>query len=82
MLQPDNIDTLKLILLNHVIEGEIDSSMVTSGPIATLSGYEIMADVSESGEIVFNGNSNVVLADVLASNGIVHAIDTVLLPEV
>ena len=82
LLQPDNIDTLKLILLNHVIEGEIYSSMVTSGPITTLSGYDIIADVSESGEIVFDDISNVVLADVMASNGIVHAIDTVLLPEV
>ncbi len=73
-------DTPKLteILLTHCIDGNIVSSMVTSGPITTLSGNIIDAVVTEEG-ISFDG-SNVIVADIIASNGVVHVIDKVIVP--
>ena len=49
----------------------------------TLSGNTVEAVVNDDGSISFNingSNANVILADVDASNGIIHAIDGVLLP--
>ena len=54
------------------------SSMVTSGPVTTLSGNTIDAVVTDEG-ISFDG-SNVIAADVIASNGVVHLIDQVIVP--
>ncbi len=80
LLQPENVEILKNVLLLHVIEGEIDSSMVSSGFVTTLSGIDIEAVVSDTG-ISFN-DSSVIQADLVASNGIVHVVDAVLLPPV
>lgn len=80
LLLPENVEILRNILLLHVIEGEIDSSMVSSGFVTTLSGVDIEAVVSDSG-ISFN-DSRVIQADLEANNGIIHVIDGVLLPPV
>ena len=74
----ENVETLEEILFYHVIEGKVLSSMVSSGPVTTLLGDPVEAVVSDSG-ISFNG-ANVIGADVEASNGVIHAIDEVLLP--
>mmetsp|Transcript_3068 Transcript_3068/g.4610 ORF Transcript_3068/g.4610 Transcript_3068/m.4610 type:complete len:433 (-) Transcript_3068:54-1352(-) len=83
LLLPENIDKLTNILLTHVIDGAVDSSMLTGGTVETLSGNTVEAVVNDDGSISFNingSNANVILADVDASNGIIHAIDGVLLP--
>jgi len=57
--------------------------MLTGGTVETLSGNTVEAVVNDDGSISFNingSNANVILADVDASNGIIHAIDGVLLP--
>ena len=79
LLLPENVETLKDILLTHCISGNILSSMVTSGPITTLSGNTIEAVVNDDGSITFDG-STVITADVVASNGIAHVIDKVIVP--
>mmetsp|Transcript_15035 Transcript_15035/g.22638 ORF Transcript_15035/g.22638 Transcript_15035/m.22638 type:complete len:370 (+) Transcript_15035:346-1455(+) len=79
LLLPENVDTLKDILLTHCISGNILSSMVTSGPITTLSGNTIEAVVNDDGSITFDG-ATVITADVVASNGIAHVIDKVIVP--
>ncbi|KAK1744359.1 fasciclin domain-containing protein [Skeletonema marinoi] len=79
LLLPENVETLKDILLTHCISGNILSSMVTSGPITTLSGNTIEAVVNDDGTITFDG-STVITADVVASNGIAHVIDKVIVP--
>ena len=75
-----DIETLTKILLTHCFEGNIVSSMVTTGPIKTLSGNTIEAVVTEEGAISFDG-ANVILADSVASNGIGHVIDKVIVPK-
>ena len=83
LLLPENIDKLTNILLTHVIDGAVNSTMLNGGTVETLSGNTVEAVVNDDGSISFNingSNANVILADVDASNGIIHAIDVVLLP--
>ena len=71
-------DTLTAILTYHVVAGEVLSTDLSDGMMAaTVQGEEITVDLSDGVKI--NG-ANVVIADVDASNGIIHAIDAVLLP--
>jgi transforming growth factor-beta-induced protein len=68
-------------LLYHVLPVEVPSSAVTDGLATTaLNGEDLSFDVNEDG-IFVNSNSAVVIADVGASNGVIHAIDSVLIPS-
>ena len=76
----DANDELKSILKAHVVEGETLSTALTDGEtqIATLA--EIDLAVSKMGDSVTVGNATVVEADIDASNGVIHAVDTVIVP--
>ena len=70
--------TLTDILLYHVVSGAVPSSAVTDGMFATaVNGDDLSFAV---GEGVMVNDANVVLADVPASNGVIHVIDKVLMP--
>ncbi len=71
-------EQLTPILLYHVVAGNVISSALTNGNVPTLNGGSIAVNVGKG--VVLNGNTNVILADVQGSNGVVHAIDKVLLP--
>ena len=72
--------TLTDILLYHVVSGSVASSALADGMIATaVNGDDLAFTV---GEGVMVNNANVILADVQASNGIIHVIDKVLMPPV
>jgi transforming growth factor-beta-induced protein len=71
-------DQLTPILLYHVVAGNNVSSGLTDGSIPTVQGSAI--DVKVGKGLVLNGNTNVIVADVQGSNGVIHAIDKVLLP--
>ena len=73
-------ETLKSILLYHVVSGNIISEQVVKLDKAeTLSGKTLKIKVSD-GKVMIN-NATVTTADVKASNGVIHIIDTVLIPE-
>ena len=73
-------EQLAEILQFHVINGEIESGdLAASQDVETLLGEEIL--VEADGGVLVNGYSNVVTADVEAANGIIHAVDAVLLPQ-
>lgn len=75
-----DIPTLKSILLYHVVAGKVGSADVvklTSAP--TVNGLPVM--VSVSGSTVKINDSTVQIADVAASNGVIHVINSVLLPK-
>ncbi|MEX0722868.1 MAG: fasciclin domain-containing protein [Gracilimonas sp.] len=73
-------DQLAEILQFHVVEGAVASGdLEASQDVASLLGEDLL--VEAEGGVLVNGYSNVVTADVEASNGIIHAIDAVLLPE-
>jgi len=71
-------DTLATILTYHVVAGEVASTDLSDGmTAATVQGEEITVDLSDGVKI---NDVNVVIPDVAASNGIIHAVDGVLLP--
>ncbi|MDZ7806763.1 MAG: fasciclin domain-containing protein [Gracilimonas sp.] len=73
-------EQLAEILQFHVVSGSIaSSSLAATQDVPTLLGEDIL--VEADGGVLVNGYSNVVTADVQASNGIIHAVDAVLLPE-
>lgn len=75
-------DALADILLYHVVAGEpLNSTDVTSlagSSVSTVNGASVA--ISHDGDTLRVNQSDIVIADVHASNGIIHAIDTVLLP--
>jgi uncharacterized surface protein with fasciclin (FAS1) repeats/2',3'-cyclic-nucleotide 2'-phosphodiesterase (5'-nucleotidase family)/subtilisin family serine protease len=73
-------DALAEVLLYHVVSGiAVASDVVGLDYITTLQGQDIEIEVTEAG-VVLNGAANVIGVDVLATNGVVHVIDAVLLP--
>jgi uncharacterized surface protein with fasciclin (FAS1) repeats len=73
-------EKLTAILTYHVVSGEVPASQVVKMTSAgTLNGQNVRIMVKE-GKVMVN-NATVTQADVEASNGIIHVIDTVLLPE-
>jgi len=72
-------DKLAQILTYHVVPGRIMSSDVSTGTVPTVQGQSLNV-VVERGRVNVN-EARVVKADVLASNGVIHVIDTVVLPR-
>lgn len=76
-------DQLTPILLYHVLSGKVESGQLQSGYVSTLSpgaaegGVSLKVDVTT---LKLNGNVSITSADIPASNGVIHAIDKVLLP--
>merc|ERR1712151_672062 len=70
---------LATILQYHVINGQVLSSdLEATQDVTTLTGDPLT--VTKDGTTVMAGDATVVIADVLCSNGVIHAIDAVLLP--
>ena len=79
LLQPANKKELQTILKNHVVSGEVMASDLSDGQqVETLAGETVT--VSIDGDTVKIGDATVTQADVEASNGVVHIVDTVILP--
>lgn len=78
LLEPENQETLRRILLYHVVLGEADSSAISSGFFETAEGSGVNIDVA-SGMVEVEG-ATVVEPDIQASNGVIHAVDQVILP--
>ena len=73
-------ETLKTILLYHVVSGNVTSKQVVNLDNAeTLAGKDVNIKVKD-GSVMIN-DATVTSADVMASNGVIHVIDTVLIPE-
>jgi len=79
LLKPENQEQLQAVLLYHVVSGKIMAADIGSGAQpATLQGATIDVVGSAAG-VTVNG-ANVVAADVVTSNGVIHVIDAVILP--
>jgi uncharacterized surface protein with fasciclin (FAS1) repeats len=77
LLLPENLDVLVSILTYHVVSGTVLAADVAAGQVTTVQGEAIT--VETMGGVTVNG-ANVVAVDVLASNGVIHVIDAVILP--
>lgn len=80
LLKPENKDKLVAILTYHVVPGKVMA--------ADVSGKNLMVKSVEGSEIKVNGmsgvmvdNAKVVQADIAADNGVIHVIDTVIMPK-
>ena len=79
LLKPENKAKLAGILTYHVISGKVMAKDVKTGPIKTVEGSSAMIKADTMGVSI--DNAKVVTADVVASNGVIHVIDTVILPK-
>jgi uncharacterized surface protein with fasciclin (FAS1) repeats len=79
LLKPENKAKLTRILTSHVVAGSVGSAQVMKMKNAkALSGVTL--DIKTSGSSVMVDNATVVKADIAASNGVIHVIDTVIVP--
>jgi len=80
LLQEENRDQLVSILTYHVIPGAVMSSDIADQTLSveTVQGAELAIDATDGVRV---GEAMVVSADIEASNGVIHVIDTVLIPE-
>ena len=80
LLKPENKSKLGAILTYHVVSGETMAADLKDGQeLTTVQGEKLK--VSIKGDKVMINDANVIMADVAASNGVVHVIDKVLLPK-
>ena len=77
LLMPENKEFLVQILTYHVVPGAVLSTDLETGAVETVEGSEISVEVAES---VTVDNANVIAADITASNGVIHVIDSVIMP--
>jgi uncharacterized surface protein with fasciclin (FAS1) repeats len=78
LLKPENKAALQQVLKNHVLSGTVLSKDIKAGKVTTLAGGEL--DVKVTGKKVTIGKAKVLKPDNTASNGVIHTIDTVLIP--
>jgi uncharacterized surface protein with fasciclin (FAS1) repeats len=80
LLKPENKETLRRILTYHVVAGNVMASDVVKLQSAkAVSGDTITVKVQDG--VVHVDNATVTSADVIASNGVIHVIDSVILPK-
>lgn len=77
LLMPENKDVLVKILTYHVVSGAVLAADVTAGEVPSVEGQNIT--VTTEGGVMVN-DANVVATDIIASNGVIHVIDAVILP--
>jgi uncharacterized surface protein with fasciclin (FAS1) repeats len=81
LLKPENKDKLVAILTYHVVSGKVMSGdVVKVKSAATVQGQMLTVKVKKYGKVMIN-DANIITADVKASNGVIHVIDTVLMPK-
>ncbi|MFT7049962.1 MAG: putative surface protein with fasciclin (FAS1) repeats [Psychroserpens sp.] len=92
LLMPENKSTLAGILTYHVVAGKFEAAAVIDAinsnegkfTVDTLNGGQITLSLNDGKVILTDANggtSTVVIADVAASNGVIHAIDSVVMPK-
>ena len=92
LLKPENVEKLKGLLTYHVVSGKFDAAAVIKAveegkgkfTVTTVQGGKIDLSVKDGKVILTDANgkkSTVVAADVAASNGIIHGIDSVVMPK-
>lgn len=80
LLDPANIALLQSILTYHVVEGAVYSTDAANGEVMTVSGEPFTVTVDEATGGIKINDANVILADIPASNGVIHVLDSVLSP--
>jgi uncharacterized surface protein with fasciclin (FAS1) repeats len=79
LLKPENKEKLVAILTYHVVPGKVLAADVKTSEAKTVQGQSVKLVVSDTGVTV--DNAKVVKTDVMAENGVIHVIDTVIIPK-
>jgi uncharacterized surface protein with fasciclin (FAS1) repeats len=79
LLKPENKEKLVAILTYHVVPGKVMAADVKTAQVKTVNGKELSVKVAD-GKVTVD-KANVVKTDVAASNGVIHVIDAVVIPE-
>ncbi len=79
LLKPENKEKLTKILTYHVIPAKVMAADVKPGEVATVEGSNVTIKVAD-GKVTVDG-ANVVKTDIVASNGVIHVIDKVIMPK-
>ncbi len=80
LLKPENHDKLVAILTYHVVPGKVMAKdVVKLHEAKTVNGKEVKI-MTEGGKVMVD-NANVVKTDIACSNGVIHVIDSVILPQ-
>ena len=80
LLKPENKEKLVEILKFHVVDGKVMSSDLSTTEVDTLLTDEALEVVVNDDEVTIDG-AKVKKADIVTSNGVIHVVDSVLLPE-
>lgn len=80
LLLPENQDLLRQVLTYHVLQEEIAAADVTTGEVPTAAGTPVSIQVDDATGDVMVNEAMVVTPDIQASNGVIHAVDQVILP--
>ena len=80
LLKPENKDKLVDILTYHVVSGKVMSSAAVKLDKATAVNKKEIKLAVKDGKLTLNDSAKVATADIEASNGVIHVIDTVILP--
>ncbi|MBS9716061.1 fasciclin domain-containing protein [Pseudohalocynthiibacter aestuariivivens] len=80
LLKPENRDQLVSILTYHVVPGAVTSDQLAGNKldVATVQGQTVHINATHGVKV---NNANVTAADIMATNGVIHVVDTVLLPK-
>ena len=78
LLKPENKKKLQDILTYHVVAAKVPSSKVSAGKVAMVNKKHAKISI-KNGKVMID-KANVVKTDVMASNGVIHVIDRVILP--
>lgn len=85
LVKPENKQTLSGILTYHVVEGEVLSSQLSNGQVVkTVQGGNLTVSIEGSNVYLTDakgGKAKVTAADIKADNGVVHVIDSVVMPN-
>ena len=92
LLKPESLDKLKAILTYHVVSGKFDAASVIDAinknngkhTVTTVQGGTIVLSLKDGKVMLTDAKgktATVILTDIAASNGVIHAIDTVVMPK-
>lgn len=80
LLKPENKEKLRAILTYHVVPGEVTAAQVVKLKSAKTVNGQMLIIVVKDGTVMVD-NAKVIKTDIMASNGVIHVIDTVLMPK-
>jgi uncharacterized surface protein with fasciclin (FAS1) repeats len=78
LLKPENKAKLAAVLTYHVVAGKVMAADVKPGPVVTVNGASATLSVKDGAAYI--DGAKIVATDLVGSNGVVHVIDTVIMP--